>query len=93
MDTTEAVNLLSARVAELRTLGYESLLEYLTPENRRVEGDSGKEYQIETQAFWDSGQRHKNLRVIAAIDDGGIRALSPLTDDFIISPDGHFVGE
>ncbi|MEA3510923.1 MAG: hypothetical protein U9R51_05755 [Actinomycetota bacterium] len=44
------------------------------------------------QAFWDSRQPG-DLRVIVAIDDGGWRALSPLSADFIIAADGHFVGE
>jgi hypothetical protein len=42
--------------------------------------------------FWD-GREEENLRVIAAIDDGGWRALSPLSEDFIVAPDGSFVGE
>jgi hypothetical protein len=31
--------------------------------------------------------------VLASIDDGGWSAFIPLTDDFIIAPDGSFVGE
>jgi hypothetical protein len=33
------------------------------------------------------------LRVLGSIDDGGWRALSPLCDDFVLAPDGRFVGE
>ena len=29
----------------------------------------------------------------SAIDDGGLRAFAPLSDDFIMAPDGSFVGE
>jgi hypothetical protein len=30
---------------------------------------------------------------MGSIDDGGLSAFSPLTDDFIITPDGGFIGE
>ena len=34
-----------------------------------------------------------NIRVSVSIDDGGLRAFFPMTDDFIMSPSGAFVGE
>ena len=49
-------------------------------------------YQIKIQAFWDD-KPYGDIRVSGAIDDGGWRAFFPLTDEFIISPDGTFVGE
>jgi hypothetical protein len=55
-------------------------------------GVSGTRYQVEITAFWDSG-KPGNLRVLAAIDDGGWRAFKPLSTDFIMAPDGSFVGE
>ena len=57
-----------------------------------VDGPSGHRYSIETSVFWD-GAKDRDLRVIVAIDDGGWRAYAPMTDDFIMSPDGSFVGE
>jgi hypothetical protein len=30
---------------------------------------------------------------MGAIDDGGWRSFAPLADDFIVAPDGSFVGE
>jgi hypothetical protein len=53
-------------------------------------GPSGALYQIEFEAVWD-GARGGNLRVLGHIDDGGLRAFFPLTEDFIIAPDGSFV--
>jgi hypothetical protein len=53
---------------------------------------SGKRYQIEVMAVWDD-RKGNNLRVFVAIDDGGLSAYSPLTVDFIVAPDGRFVGE
>ena len=57
-----------------------------------VKGISNIEYQIEIQAFWDDKLR-ENVRVIGAIDDGGISAFIPMSLEFIMAPDGRFVGE
>lgn len=54
-----------------------------------VAAESGTRYQIEIQVFWDDEEK-KNLRVIDSIDDSGIRAFFPMTDDFIITRDGDF---
>jgi len=59
---------------------------------RRETGQDGREYQIERQAVWDD-RKGGNLRVVVAIDDGGVRAFMPLSGDFIISPSGVFIGE
>jgi hypothetical protein len=37
--------------------------------------------------FWD-GKKGADLRVMVAADDGGWRAFKPLTDDFVMRPDG-----
>ena len=78
----------------LRGQPYEVLVErYLSePEVAEMAGASGTEYQVEISAFWDSG-KPGNLRVCARVDDGGWRAFKPLSVDFIIAPDGTFVGE
>ena len=55
-------------------------------------GPSGATYQVEVEALWDA-RPGGNIRVLGAIDDGGFRAFVPLTSDFILAPDGHFVGE
>ncbi len=57
-----------------------------------VTAPSGKVYQVEIQAVW-SRKKDGELMVCGAIDDGGLRAFVPLTMDFIIRPDGTFVGE
>jgi hypothetical protein len=62
-----------------------------TQDTFEVVAESGTRYQIEIQAFWDD-EKKKNLRVIGSIDDGGIRAFFPMTDDFIITRDGDFFG-
>ena len=47
---------------------------------------------IEISAFWDD-QPDADIRVAFAIDDGGWRSICPVGADFIIAPDGSFVGE
>ena len=42
--------------------------------------------------MWDRG-KEGDLRVLVMIDDGGWHAHGPLVEDFIIAPDGSFVGE
>lgn len=94
MDDDEARRILESVVVELRREQYGALVaRYLREsEERTIVAESGTRYQVEVQAFWD-GLQSSNLRVIVAIDDGGRRAFSPLSTDFIIAADGHFVGE
>jgi hypothetical protein len=93
MDKKEAQQLLKARVDQLRAISYHDLLGLLDKETViEGEGASGRRYSIETSVFWD-GAKDRDLRVIVAIDDGGWRAYAPMTDDFIMAPDGSFVGE
>ena len=53
---------------------------------------SGTRYQLEVVFVWDD-KPNADVRVIASVDAGGIRALLPTSDDFIVSPQGRFVGE
>ena len=94
MDSVEAKAVLGAELTKLRALSYTDLVERLLDrhETFEVAGPSGVRYQIELQAFWDD-KPGRNLRVVAAIDDGGWRAFVPVTDDFILAPDGSFVGD
>jgi hypothetical protein len=92
VNKAEARQLLAAKIAELRRHSYSDLLRFMEPEGLEVAGPSGATYQLEVEAFWDD-EPQRNLRVLASIDDGGWRAFIPLTDDFIIAPDGSFVGE
>lgn len=93
MDRNEAKAILAQELAAYRNRSYGELLYLLeTQDTREVKGASGKIYQIEIQAVWDD-KKGGNLRVMGAIDDGGIRAFVPLTDDFIISQDDSFIGE
>jgi len=93
MDTKEAKELLKSQVDHLRAMSYHDLLGLMDKETvTEVDGSPGRRYTIETSVFWD-GAKDRDLRVMVSIDDGGWRAYAPLTDDFIMAPDGSFVGE
>jgi hypothetical protein len=97
MDEAEARAILGSELGATRAIPYAILVERLLDrqETKEVVGESGAWYQVELQAFWDS-QREPGgvLRVMGAIDDGrGHRVNVPLADDFLLAPDGSFIGE
>ena len=94
MNNHEAQAILSQYLAQFRTRSFAELagLIDLPKETFEVLGDSGTTYYLDIEAGWDDkGARH--VRVSGAIDDAGWRAFVPLTDSFIIAPDGTFVGD
>ena len=93
MNKEEAKILLNTLLAKYRAKTYNDL-QYLLNEQdtSEVEAESGAKYQLEIEAVWDD-KKDGNLRVMGAIDDGGLRAFMPLTNHFIISPNGEFIGE
>jgi hypothetical protein len=108
VDEREAREILDREIAALRRQPYEELrariprvrrrilfvqlMEGSGSETHEVTGASGVVYQVESQVFWD-GTPEDDIRVMVAIDDGGLSAVKPITDDFIVAPDGSFVGE
>jgi hypothetical protein len=90
MNKKEAQTVLAKTLTDYRNKPHSELLYLLkTRDSFEVVAESGTWYQIEIQAFWDD-EKKENLRVIGSIDDGGIRAFFPLTDDFIITRGGDF---
>lgn len=59
---------------------------------RMVSGPSGKQYQIEIEPFWD-GAPNQDIRVRIALSGNWWTNFFPLCEDFIMSPNGKFVGE
>ena len=89
MSDEEAKGVLRAEFLKLRALGYPDLVERLAgrQESSEVVGLSGTAYHVEFEGFWDDDE-HTDLRVVASIDDGGLRAFLPFTDSFTIGPSG-----
>jgi hypothetical protein len=89
----EAKSLLRESLARYRNYTYAELQSIVGKiETDQVKGESGAQYQVEIQVMWDADPQ-RNIRVIGSIDDGGWRAFLPLSDSFIMAPDGSFVGE
>jgi len=81
------------RLKELRKFSYGELVKLVGQISvDRIDGPDCEEYQVETETRWDS-KAGGNIRVIVAVDGPGASAFKPLTETFIMSADGSFVGE
>jgi len=94
LSESEARGFLTAQLADYRGLSYAQLVALIgEPSIRELTGESGTQYQLEIEPIWD----HKKgglVRVLGMITDGTLRSfVSPWTDDFLVAPDGSFVGE
>ena len=93
MNKDEAKSLLSQELSRYRELPYAELFSLIyNSETFERAAPSGVIYQIEILVLVDD-QSRQTLRVRGSIDDGGWRAFVPMCDDFILAPDGSFVGE
>jgi hypothetical protein len=94
MDKTEARAVLAQQLAPYRGRSHADLVKLVgTSSVAEARGPSGAEYQIEIEVRWDDLRAKVNIRVLGAIDDGRLPgAVFPLGDDFILAPDGSFVG-
>jgi hypothetical protein len=94
MDRSEAQALLRVQLADYRSRSYGRLTELVGAQERaEMIGPSGQPYQCVVNIMWDD-KPGGNVRVLGSVDDGTFRnAVLPMTDDFIMAPDGSFVGE
>jgi len=87
--------ILKDKIDELMRLSYEDLLERVDKDPEVItHGTTGSEdfYQMEVEVFFDDPKlKSGNLRVMATIDNGGWRAFAPISDSFIITPEGKFL--
>ena len=91
MDNDVAYVLIDAELRRLFELPYSELINRIgIPETKQVIGEDGHSYQLEIEAIWDISS-DEDVRVIVSVDDGGWRALKPLTEDFVMRPDGSYV--
>lgn len=108
MDKSEAHKILREQLSKFRAWSYAQLAERVERDRQahdcleHVEGvaPDGTQYQMEFQAVWD-GKPHGDVRVCGDLSAEPQRPLlgfipiyvSDVTDSFIMSPDGRFVGE
>jgi hypothetical protein len=93
MDNAEATAVLRDHLNAYRRRPYSDLVTLLRrPQVAQLRGPSGVRYQLEVVVHWDD-RTGGALRVLGSVDDGGRRALKPVTDDFILAADGTFIGK
>jgi hypothetical protein len=76
VDKVEATRVAESILESLRGLPYQELVDrYLdSSDHQDVVGASGAAYQVETQAFWDTGQPG-DLRVLVSIDERRVEGI------------------
>jgi hypothetical protein len=93
MSRDDALALADEVLANLRNHSYDECRDLMNAVSRReLRGRDGKVYQVQIEAFWD-GRKNGNIRVMVAVSGGGFSDFKPWCRDFIIQPDGSFVGE
>jgi hypothetical protein len=92
MEHTIARKLLKDELESLKTRPFSFFAQSVNrTTHKKIIGQDGVHYQIEIEIFWD-GRRGGDIRVLGSVDDGKLRALMPLTEDFVISPAGTLLG-
>ena len=94
MDKSEAIEVLEKELETLRPIPYLDLKKNIEKEpiTKEVTSSSGKKYYIEIITHWDD-KPGGDIRVHGCVDDGGLRAFSPLSSDFIKSSNNEFIDE
>jgi hypothetical protein len=92
MNKQEAKEIIRKQLDVYRRMPYFELIKLIDadPIAYEIRGPSGVLYQIEIEAFWDD-KPNGNIRVVGSIDDGGLRAFVPLSDDFIKNSKDEFI--
>jgi hypothetical protein len=93
MDREQARAVLLDQLGVYRARPYNELRELVgSLDVYEIANPGAPAYQIEVQVMWD-GKPGGDIRVMGAIDDGGWSAFAPLCGDFVLSPEGVFLGE
>lgn len=95
MNKMEAKKLAGKELFEYKKLSYSEILLKLKvgePETFEKVNNWGEEYRVEVEFLFDD-EEEGNIRVMTAISYSFWTDLSPVSDDFIIAPDGKFIGE
>jgi hypothetical protein len=94
MDKAHALRALGEVLDRYRADPYDVLVSRIDqdPIIEERPGPAGGTYQVEIISVWDD-RPGGNVRVMGSIDDGGWRAILPVTRSFIKHAAGGFVGE
>jgi hypothetical protein len=93
MNSEAARELLAIELVHFDSMSYAEAKTLIgrTPRTKEIVGSDQRKYQVEAQAFWDS-KPDGDVRIICSVDDGGIRALAPMTDGVIKTKNAEPVG-
>ena len=93
MDKRKAEQLAETELESYRSLQYETIAAKLgTQECFERETEDGNKYSVEVDFFYDDAEE-RNIRVTAMISNSFWTSISPFSSDFIVAPDGSFIGE
>ena len=93
MDKNEAKAIAESELESYRAMPYELIAAKIGyPESFERQSSDGHSYQVEFHCFYDDSY-DRNIRVICNVSYSGWTYFSPVSDDFIIAPDGSFIGE
>lgn len=78
--------MLNEHLKQYTARGYSALVECVNESHTvRVTAHTGAVYSVEVHVAWDATPGG-DIRVLGSIDDGGWRAVLPLTDSVLIEP-------
>lgn len=90
MDKREALSLLKDFLDRLESSGHDALSARVGEnESLEITGSSGRTYRIEYDLLWDHRPSNGDIRIIGSMDDGDLRAFTPLTDSRLVSLLSH----
>jgi hypothetical protein len=94
VDKVEARKVIDQHLASYRTRKYSDLATQVGDTiGFQAIAPSGIDYNVEVMLVWDSFEGG-NIRVMVAVDDTRWPSwFHPMSDDFIVAPDGSFVGK
>jgi len=93
MDKNEAKAIAESELESYRAMPYEQIAAKIGyPESFERPGSDGESYRVEFDCFYDDSY-DRNIRVSCNVSYSGWTDFFPVSNDFIIAPDGSFVGE
>ena len=93
MDKGEARMIAERDLKVYRDMTYENIRSEIgSAESFERVSELGEPYQIEFEFFYDN-HREGNIRVTAAVSYSGWTEFFPVSNDFIIAPNGEYIGE
>jgi hypothetical protein len=92
MNKLEAQAILNKELEAFRAKPYSELIQIIDKQIAYEVPAQGTRYQVEIQAMWDD-RPDGDVRIMGSIDDGGWRALAPISRDFIKTKNNQLVDE